>query len=204
MTMKHGLLAAVASAALIAGAGGVYAQADKSTTSPQVGGAADTKADVKKGSAQTKTEGGAKVDAQAPKGAQPSTAQGGKTGAEGKASAEGKAGAEGKASAEGKGSGKGEKTAGSDEKPPQLNDQQRTKVSSTIREHKDIRRVDRTKINFTINVGVVVPRTFTVYPLPAPIIAVVPAYRGYLYIVVGDDLLIIHPRTYEIVAVIPA
>jgi hypothetical protein len=50
----------------------------------------------------------------------------------------------------------------------------------------------------------VVPRTVELAPLPAPILAVVPAYRGYLYIVVGDDLLIVHPRTYEIVAVIPA
>jgi hypothetical protein len=41
-------------------------------------------------------------------------------------------------------------------------------------------------------------------PLPATLVAVVPAYRGYLYIVVGNELLIVHPRTYEIVAVIPA
>jgi hypothetical protein len=68
----------------------------------------------------------------------------------------------------------------------------------------NLRRVERTRINFNITVGAVIPRSFELYPLPAPIVAVVPAYRGFLYIVVGDDLLIVHPTTYEIVAVIPA
>jgi len=38
----------------------------------------------------------------------------------------------------------------------------------------------------------------------APIVAIVPQFRGYLYIIVDDQLLIIHPTTYEIVAVLPA
>jgi hypothetical protein len=98
----------------------------------------------------------------------------------------------------------GNASAQSNEKPAQLTEQDRTKISTTISKQSNLRRVERTKINFTINVGAVVPRTVNLAPLPAPILAVVPAYRGYLYIVVGDDLLIVHPRTYEIVAVIPA
>jgi hypothetical protein len=87
----------------------------------------------------------------------------------------------------------------------QLNNEQRTKISQTVREKNvNLRTVNRSDINFSINVGTVVPRTVTLYPLPAPIIAIVPAYRGYLYIVVDGDLLIIHPTTHEIVAVIPA
>lgn len=212
MTMKHGLLAAVASAALIAGAGGVYAQADKSTTSqnaPQVGGAADTKADAKKGSVQTQTQGGAQVQGQGSSKTEMDTSQskpqvGGQPDAK-KGSAQAPDARGGKTSAEGKTSEKDTQRAGSDDKDrPQLNDQQRTRISSSIRGHKDVRRIDRSRVNFTINVGVAIPRSFTLYPLPAPILAVVPAYRGYLYIVVGDELLIVHPRTYEIVAVIPA
>jgi hypothetical protein len=85
----------------------------------------------------------------------------------------------------------------------QLNQEQRTKISSTIKQSNvNLRKVSRSEVNFTINVGAVVPRTVNLVALPAPIIAVVPQYRGYLYIVVDDQLLIIHPQTYEIVAVI--
>jgi len=216
-SMRNEFLAAAAAVALIAATGGALAQepakpgaqgdtkVDTNATKPaakDAQGGAKAGAQTQGGSAQMKTEGGAKVDAQAPKGAQPPSGtraqgqDGSKTEGSGKVDAQAPKGAQDKDSQRGQ--------AQSDEKPPQLNDQQRTRISTTIRGHKDVRRVDRTRINFTINVGAVVPRTFELYPLPAPILAVVPAYRGYLYIVVGDDLLIIHPRTYEIVAVIPA
>jgi hypothetical protein len=96
----------------------------------------------------------------------------------------------------------GDRDGGKDVK---LSSEERTKISKTIRSKDvDLRRVERTRVNFNISVGVAIPRSFELYPLPAPIVAVVPAYRGYLYIVVGDDLLIVHPSTYEIVAIIPA
>jgi hypothetical protein len=34
-------------------------------------------------------------------------------------------------------------------------------------------------------------------------VSIVPEYRGFKYIIVGDDLLILDPVTLEIVAVIP-
>jgi hypothetical protein len=83
----------------------------------------------------------------------------------------------------------------------ELNSEQRTKISQTIKTQ-NVKRVERTNINFNISVGTVVPRTYSFYPVPATVIAVVPAWRGYLYLVVGDEMLIIHPRTHEIVAVI--
>lgn len=81
----------------------------------------------------------------------------------------------------------------------ELNTEQRTKISQTIKTQ-NVKRV--TNVNFNINVGTVVPRSYTFYPVPAPVVAVVPAYRGYLYLVVGDQMLILHPRTHEIVAII--
>jgi hypothetical protein len=93
------------------------------------------------------------------------------------------------------------KPAGGKDAKTELNSEQRTKISQSVNKS-SLKRVDRSRINFNISIGTVVPRTYTFYPVPAPVIAVVPAYRGFLYIVVGDEMLIIHPRTHEIVAVI--
>ena len=62
-------------------------------------------------------------------------------------------------------------------------------------------RVDH--VDFSINVGVAVPRTVHVAVLPADIVEVVPEYRGFDYVVVGDQLLIIDPNTMLIVEVLP-
>jgi len=86
-------------------------------------------------------------------------------------------------------------------KPVQLSTDQRTKIATTIK----MQRVERaTNINFDIRVGAVVPRTVRYYPLPIEIVEIVPAYRGYDYVLVGDEILIIDPVTFEIVAVLPA
>jgi hypothetical protein len=243
-SMKHGLLAAVATAALVAGAS-AFAQSPSapSNSELQSGAKADAKAE-KKTNAQTpmkdsgaSAQGGAKVEGgaqtqspsapsgsgmqsgakdekkdttqaqdskQQPRGQaqerdmKPGTAQQ-RPGAKESGQAQDSKKTDSKTSVQTDSKASGSKTS------VQLDDQQRTKISQTIRQKDvNIRRVSRSEINFTINVGAVVPRTVTLYPLPAPIIAVVPAYRGYLYIVVDDQLLIIHPQTLEIVAVIPA
>ena len=40
------------------------------------------------------------------------------------------------------------------------------------------------------------------YPLPVEIVEIVPQYRGFYYIVVEDEIIIIAPTTREIVTVI--
>lgn len=90
---------------------------------------------------------------------------------------------------------------GGDKSAAQLNDDQRTKIGKTIKTQ-NVKRV--TNVNFNVSVGTVVPGTVAFYPLPSNVVAVVPAYRGYLYFVVGDEIVIVHPRTRAIVAVIPA
>jgi hypothetical protein len=42
------------------------------------------------------------------------------------------------------------------------------------------------------------------YKLPVRVVEYVPQYRDYEYILVGDEILIVDPRTFRIVAVIPA
>ena len=60
-----------------------------------------------------------------------------------------------------------------------------------------------TNVNFNIGVGTVVPRSIGLHPLPPAILTLVPAYRGYEFILVRDDIVIIDPDTYEIIDVIP-
>ena len=59
-------------------------------------------------------------------------------------------------------------------------------------------------MTFSILVGTRVPRDVHFYPLPVEVISVYPAWRGYEFILVGDQIVIIDPGSFEIVAVIAA
>ena len=58
--------------------------------------------------------------------------------------------------------------------------------------------------NFSVSVGARVPRDVHVSVLPPEVVTIVPEYRGFEYVLVGDQLLIIDPDTLEIVAILPA
>jgi uncharacterized protein DUF1236 len=88
-------------------------------------------------------------------------------------------------------------------RPAQLSADQRTRIhQSLFRGRAEVRRLD--KVDFAVRVGVTVPRTVVFYDLPADIVEIVPAYRAYKYFLVGDEIVIVDPATYEIVDVIPA
>jgi hypothetical protein len=59
-------------------------------------------------------------------------------------------------------------------------------------------------VNFDVTVGTRIPRNVHVVVLPEEIVRIVPEYRGYEYFLVGDEIVIVDPRTLEIVAIIPA
>jgi len=87
--------------------------------------------------------------------------------------------------------------------------QQRVQVTAQQREqiherfaHVRTHRIDRA--SFSIAVGIEVPRSVIVVPLPLEIVEVVPEYRGYYYVMVGDEILIVDPSSLLIVAIIPA
>jgi hypothetical protein len=81
-----------------------------------------------------------------------------------------------------------------------LNTQQRTQISSVVaRTNVEPLR----NVNFAISVGTVVPNTVRLHPLPADIVTIVPQYRGYSYVVVEEEIVIIEPRSHRIVAVLP-
>ena len=84
----------------------------------------------------------------------------------------------------------------------QLSQDQRTKIKDVIVRDRNVARVN--SANFSVSVGAKVPSDVRVAVLPPEVVTVVPEYRGFKYVVVGDQLLIIDPNTLEIVDVLPA
>jgi hypothetical protein len=56
----------------------------------------------------------------------------------------------------------------------------------------------------SIAVGTRIPEHVHLYPLPVQVVEVYPEWRGYDYILVGDQILVIDPRSHEIVAILEA
>jgi hypothetical protein len=80
-----------------------------------------------------------------------------------------------------------------------LSTEQRTRITTVIR---DQHAAPVNSVNFTIAVGTRVPRDVSFHRLPTEIVTIYPEWRGYEYILVGDQILVIDPRSREIVAVL--
>jgi hypothetical protein len=81
-----------------------------------------------------------------------------------------------------------------------LSTEQRTKITTVIRNE----RVEPlNNVNFSIAVGTRVPREGVSFrPLPAEVVTIYPEWRGYEFVRVRDQILVIDPATYEIVAIL--
>jgi hypothetical protein len=82
-----------------------------------------------------------------------------------------------------------------------LSTEQRTRITSVIREQ-HVSPVNN--VNFAISVGTRVPREIGFHPLPPQIVTIYPEWRGYEFFLVRDQIVVVDPRTLEIVAVIDA
>ncbi|WP_063799937.1 DUF1236 domain-containing protein [Bradyrhizobium valentinum] len=82
-----------------------------------------------------------------------------------------------------------------------LSTEQRTQITSAI---KETRVQPVTNVNFSISVGTKVPRDVTFHTLPERVVTVYPEWRRYKYILVKEQIVIVDPNTYEIVAVLEA
>jgi Protein of unknown function (DUF1236) len=80
-----------------------------------------------------------------------------------------------------------------------LNSQQQTSVSAAL-QSEQVQRLDR--VDFALTVGTVIPAYVALNPLPESIIEIVPQYRGYDFVMVRDEIIIIEPRTRHIVTVL--
>jgi hypothetical protein len=84
----------------------------------------------------------------------------------------------------------------------QLSEDQRSQIKTIVgREHGP--RLGK-NVNFSISVGTRIPRDVHFVVLPEEIVRIVPQYRGFDYFLVEDEIVIVDPRTLEIVAIIPA
>ena len=81
-----------------------------------------------------------------------------------------------------------------------LSTEQRTKITTVFRsEH--VAPVNN--VNFSISVGTRVPREGVSFrPLPAEVVTIYPEWRGYEFILVRNQILVVDPATYEIVAIL--
>jgi hypothetical protein len=85
--------------------------------------------------------------------------------------------------------------------PAALSSEQNAKFRDSLRGGKAER---MTNVQFSIAIGGIIPGSVQLYSLPVSIVEYAPQYRDYEYILVGDEILIVDPRTLRIVAVIEA
>jgi hypothetical protein len=81
-----------------------------------------------------------------------------------------------------------------------LSAEQRTKITTIVKQ----RNVAPTQLNVSVSVGTRVPDGVQFYPLPEEAYVIYPEWRGYDYILVGDEIVVLDPRTHEIVAILEA
>jgi hypothetical protein len=82
-----------------------------------------------------------------------------------------------------------------------LTTEQRTRITTVIR---DQHVAPVNNVNFAVSIGTRVPRDIGFRPLPAEIVTIYPEWRGYEFFLVRDEIVVVDPRTLEIVAVLEA
>jgi Protein of unknown function (DUF1236) len=196
-TIRNTLLITVAATALVAG-GGLASAQGMSQKAPE------GKTDQQQGTVPQKSDKATPApSAQTPDKAKPApSAQAPEKPVGTKSETTGQGGAAQPSQSPGKGA--APSAAGGETKsvaPAALSTEQHVKIRETLRGEKAER---LTSVPFSITVGEAIPRTVHRYRLPVSILVYAPQYRDYEYILVGDEILIVDPRTMRIVAVIPA
>jgi hypothetical protein len=82
-----------------------------------------------------------------------------------------------------------------------LTTEQRTRITTVIR---DQHIAPVSNVNFAVSIGTRVPRDVGFHPLPAEIVTIYPEWRGYEFFLVRNEIVVVDPRTLEIVAVLEA
>lgn len=84
-----------------------------------------------------------------------------------------------------------------------LTPEQRTRIRDTVIDARGAPRVGH--VNFNVRVGTLIPRRQVhVIPVPETLVRLDAGWRGFLYFIVRDEVVIVNPRDMRIVAVLPA
>lgn len=82
-----------------------------------------------------------------------------------------------------------------------LSDQQRTDLKRTVINGSGAPKVGH--VDFDVTVGTVVPRDrIHIVPVPETLVQIEPSWRGFLYFVYEDDIVVVDPHNMQIVAVL--
>ena len=97
----------------------------------------------------------------------------------------------------------------SDETGPDVSDETTASIDLSTEQRTEVKQVFTTQsvepvdIDFDLSVGVAVPRTVTLHPVPPRIVEIVPAYEGYEYFVLADGrIVIVEPGTLHVVYIL--
>jgi hypothetical protein len=80
--------------------------------------------------------------------------------------------------------------------------EKRTRIRETLIRERNAPRVS--SVNFDLAVGARVPRSVRFVALPQTIVEIEPAWRSFEYFMIGDEIVIVDPRSLEIVAIVDA
>jgi hypothetical protein len=84
-----------------------------------------------------------------------------------------------------------------------LSTEQRTQITSVIKQQ-NVERIEPSRLNVSLSVGTRIPTSVKFHPLPREVVTIYPQWRGYDYILVGDRIVVLDPRSHEIVAILDA
>jgi hypothetical protein len=85
----------------------------------------------------------------------------------------------------------------------QLNEQQRNEIRTSVIDARGAPRISH--VDFDVTVGTVIPRgKIHVVPVPETLVRIEPEWRGFLYFVYEDEIVIVNPNDMKIVAVVSA
>ena len=85
-------------------------------------------------------------------------------------------------------------------KAASLTTEQKTKIRTTVLRGSNAPRV--TNVNFSVSVGTVIPASVHFVTLPPVLVEIFPEWRGYDYIIVNDQIVILEPHTRKIVTIL--
>ena len=86
----------------------------------------------------------------------------------------------------------------------QATDQQRRDVSQRIFRDRRAQRISRNQLKVPLTVGSRIPRRHRLHRFTPALLAAIPIYAAYRYIIIDDTICVVDPDSYAIVDVIPA